>query len=66
MSIITDFSKVFQQGKTTIPSQIRKNLGIKDGDEVAWGEDEEGKIIFSKKVKLKKPFGRYQFTDGKK
>ena len=29
-------SKVFQRGKTTIPSDVRKNLGIKDGDKVIW------------------------------
>lgn len=29
-------SKVFQKGKVVIPSDIRKTLGIHDGDKVIW------------------------------
>jgi bifunctional DNA-binding transcriptional regulator/antitoxin component of YhaV-PrlF toxin-antitoxin module len=29
-------SKIFQKGKTQIPIQVRKELGLKDGDTVVW------------------------------
>ena len=29
-------SKVFQRGKTVIPIEVRKILGLKDGDKIVW------------------------------
>lgn len=29
-------SKVFQKGKTQIPSQVRRELDLKDGDIIVW------------------------------
>lgn len=29
-------SKVFQKGKTQIPSQVRRELDLKDGDIMVW------------------------------
>ncbi len=32
-------SKVFQRGKTVLPSEVRKLLNIKDGDKIVWRHD---------------------------
>lgn len=32
-------TKVFDRGKTTLPSEIRRALGVVDGDKVAWIKD---------------------------
>ena len=29
-------SKVFQRGKTQVPSEVRRSLGVKDGDTLVW------------------------------
>jgi AbrB family looped-hinge helix DNA binding protein len=29
-------SKVYQHGKTQIPAEVRKALGLKDGDKILW------------------------------
>jgi len=29
-------SKIFQKGKTQVPSEVRKDLGLKDGDTLVW------------------------------
>jgi bifunctional DNA-binding transcriptional regulator/antitoxin component of YhaV-PrlF toxin-antitoxin module len=29
-------SRVFQKGKTQVPSETRSSLGIKDGDNLVW------------------------------
>jgi len=29
-------SKMFQKGKTVVPSEVRRILGIDDGDSIAW------------------------------
>jgi bifunctional DNA-binding transcriptional regulator/antitoxin component of YhaV-PrlF toxin-antitoxin module len=29
-------SKIFQKGKTQVPSQVRKELDLKDGDTLVW------------------------------
>jgi len=40
---IIDVSKVFDRGKTQIPSDVRKILGLKDGDKIVW-KLENGKM----------------------
>lgn len=40
---IVDVSKVFGRGKTQIPSDVRKTLGLKDGDKIVW-KLENGKM----------------------
>jgi len=37
-------SKIFDRGKTTIPSTVRKKLGVRDGDKLLWIEGSDGKI----------------------
>lgn len=37
-------SKIYQHGKTHIPSEVRKLLSIKDGDRLLWILD-NGKIV---------------------
>jgi len=39
-----DVSRVFGRGKTVIPSDVRKLLGLKDGDKIVWKLD-NGKIV---------------------
>jgi len=41
-------SKVFQNGKTTIPKETRLKLGIEDGDRIIWFADEDGNITISR------------------
>ena len=33
---IVAMSKVYQHGKTQIPKEVRKELGLEDGDKVLW------------------------------
>lgn len=40
-------TKIFGNGETYIPVDIRKKYGIKNGDKVVWYE-EDGKIILGK------------------
>jgi len=49
-SKICDVSKVFQHGKTQIPSDVRKFLELVDGNKLVWYKDNDGKI-FVEKVK---------------
>ena len=41
---IVEVSRVFGRGKTQIPSDIRKILGVKDGTKLVW-KLEGGKIV---------------------
>lgn len=41
---IVDVSKVFGRGKTQIPADVRKMLGLKDGDKIVW-KLENGKVV---------------------
>lgn len=44
---IFDVSKVFQHGKTQIPRDVRKFLGIEDGDKIVW-YSVDGRIFVKK------------------
>lgn len=33
---IVALSKVYQRGKTQIPAEVRRSLGLKDGDKLVW------------------------------
>ncbi len=39
-----DVSKVFDRGKTQIPSDVRKLLVLKDGDKIVW-KLENGRVF---------------------
>jgi len=43
---IVAISKVFQKGKTVIPSEVRLILDVSDGDKIVWRHDKVGKIIY--------------------
>lgn len=43
---IVAVSKVFQIGKTVIPSEVRLILGVSDGDKVVWRWDKSRGIIY--------------------
>ena len=38
-------SKIFQKGKTVVPSEVRRILGVDDGDNIAWMYNELESII---------------------
>ena len=54
-------SRVSKKGLTTIPSSVRRNLGIEEGDILIWEVDKEGGIAVVKVVKnpLKNLKGKY-------
>jgi bifunctional DNA-binding transcriptional regulator/antitoxin component of YhaV-PrlF toxin-antitoxin module len=33
---IEAITKIFQRGKTQVPSSVRRSLGLKDGDKILW------------------------------
>jgi bifunctional DNA-binding transcriptional regulator/antitoxin component of YhaV-PrlF toxin-antitoxin module len=38
-------SKIFQKGKTQVPSQIREELNLKDGDTLVWMKSGERYVV---------------------
>lgn len=47
MSLSDEFvttSKIFDRGKTTVPSEVRRALGVSDGDKIAWMRDSSGRF----------------------
>ena len=56
---IVGVSKVFQHGKTQLPRDVRKLLGLKDGDRVYYVQDEFGRIFLEKAPSLVKRVGKY-------
>ena len=50
---ILDVSRVFADGKVQIPSDVRKLLEIKPGDDVVWLRDPQGEaVLLIKKEKV--------------
>ena len=45
LSKIVDKTKVYGGGRTSIPVEIRRNLGIKDGDEIIWVKNDHYYIM---------------------
>jgi len=41
-------SKVFQRGKTQIPKEVREVLQLKDGDNLVWRLDDDGRIFLKR------------------
>jgi len=37
-------TKIFDRGKTVIPAEVRRRLGVSDGDRLVWLEDQMGRI----------------------
>lgn len=52
-------TKVYGDGKTTIPLEIRQRLGISDGDRVLWYINEKGEVCIKKVAerRFKEPWG---------
>ena len=46
-----DLAKITLRGQITIPAEIRKKLGVKDGDKVVFIED-NGRIVMENSVRL--------------
>jgi len=46
-----ELAKITPRGQITIPIEIRKKLGVKDGDKVVFIED-NGRIIMENSVKI--------------
>lgn len=43
-----DISSVTEKGQATIPAAVRKRLGIKKGDKVAFNIDKKGRVLLRK------------------
>jgi len=43
---IVAISRVFQKGKTVIPSEVRSLLGVSDGHKILWRHDKVRGIIY--------------------
>jgi bifunctional DNA-binding transcriptional regulator/antitoxin component of YhaV-PrlF toxin-antitoxin module len=43
---IVAISRVFQKGKTVIPSEVRRLLGVSDGDKILWRYDKVRGIVY--------------------
>jgi len=41
-------SRVFQRGKTQIPKEVREVLQLKDGDNLVWRLDDDGRIFLKR------------------
>jgi len=41
-------SRVFQRGKTQVPKEVRKALGVNDGDNLVWRLDDDGRIFLKR------------------
>ena len=48
LSTIVAVTKVFQNGKTTIPKEVRSRFNINDGETIVWSLDETGRLVVSK------------------
>jgi bifunctional DNA-binding transcriptional regulator/antitoxin component of YhaV-PrlF toxin-antitoxin module len=44
-------SKIFQRGKTQVPSQVRKDLGLKDGDTLVWIKIDEKYCVAKNQIR---------------
>jgi len=53
----TSTVKINSKGQITIPSRIRKQLGLKSGDEIALQIDDSKLIVFPKQDDIKAAFG---------
>jgi bifunctional DNA-binding transcriptional regulator/antitoxin component of YhaV-PrlF toxin-antitoxin module len=52
-------SKIFQKGKTQVPSQVRKELDLKDGDTLVW-------IKFGERYVVERSWRKPLFRETKK
>ena len=53
-----DVAKVHSNGRIVIPSDVRKTLGIKDGDKMLWFKNIYDQLCLEK-IEAGKPKGRY-------
>ncbi len=44
-------TKVFDRGKTTIPSEIRRRMNLSDGDKLVWKRDNLGRYFIDKAIR---------------
>jgi AbrB family looped-hinge helix DNA binding protein len=51
-------AKVTSKGQVTVPHEIRRVLGVREGDSVLFESDESGVRV--KPVRSKSPFAKYQ------
>ena len=45
---LIEVCKVYARGRVQIPSEIRDELGLKDGSKIAWFRDSDGTIYIKK------------------
>jgi len=56
-------SKVSRKGLTTIPANVRKELGIEEGDILIWDVDVEKKIAIVRAVKDPSKYLKGKYSD---
>lgn len=57
-----NITKVHSNGRVQIPIEIRKDMGLSDGDKVYWFQDSLGRV-FIEKLGAKIVKGRYTITE---
>lgn len=62
--IIIDVTRVFGNGKVYLPAEVRNALQLKDGDKVAFSQDEAERIILTKVLKKESRVGKYSVKNG--
>lgn len=59
---VMDITKVHSNGRVQIPIDVRKELGLSDGDKVCWFQDSQGRV-FIEKLGAEIIRGRYTVTE---
>jgi AbrB family looped-hinge helix DNA binding protein len=49
---VNQFSKITAKGQTTIPAEIRAELGVGPGDQVEYVQQDDGRIVMRKAAGL--------------
>ena len=47
--VIEETSKVTAKGQTTVPKAVRRTLGLRSGDPIAWRVDEKGAVSLARR-----------------
>lgn len=63
MEEIIKVTKVYNRGKTQIPADIVKSLGLIDGDRIVWIRDDNGRYYIRKSSKLDGRIGKYTIIE---
>jgi len=59
---VIDITKVHSNGRVQIPVEIRRGMGLSDGNKVCWFQDSKGRV-FIEKLGAGAKKGRYTVTE---